>query len=123
MSLDIRLYLEASTGIADETVEVYIDNIEDCYLNVTHNLGKMAKEVGLYTYLWRADELHSHQVEAWEIIYNVEQGLNELKHNPNKYKKFNPSNGWGTYDNLVEFTEKYLLCLKKYPKAKIEISR
>lgn len=30
---------------------------EVCALNITHNLGRMAKEAGIYQHLWRPEEI------------------------------------------------------------------
>jgi hypothetical protein len=101
-------------NLDDETNEVYSANI-------THNLTRMADEVGIYYALWRPEERgwqHAHS-----LIKPLEAGLKELKANPNTYKLLNPENGWGDYDGLVEFVENYLAACKQYPNAKIEVSR
>ncbi len=118
----------------DETHEVY-------HSNITHNLGLMAKEAGLYEALWRPHLLREeynnpnddHNIEmefeescsikALELIEPLRQGLHNLKINPNKFKKFNPENGWGSYDTLVEFAQKYLDACYEYPNSKVEVWR
>ena len=50
-------------------------------------------------------------------------GIAELKSNPEKYKKFNPENGWGSYEGLLSFAEKYLQACEKYPNSIIGVSR
>lgn len=99
---------------ADETNEVYSANI-------THNLGKMADEAGVYYALWRPEE------KGWklakDIIEPLEQGLKNLEDNPDRFKQFNPENGWGSYEGLVEFVKNYLTACKEYPEAEIYASR
>lgn len=97
-----------------ETTEVFDRNI-------THNLGKMANKAGIYYAMWRPDE------KGWktakDVLTTLEIGLVELQANPDKYKKLNPENGWGSYDDLVDFVEVYVDACRKYPEAVIEVSR
>lgn len=89
--------------------------------NVTHNLSKMARMAGIYLHLWRPEELGIDTASF--LIEGLEKGLKKLKSNPDHFKAFNPSNGWGDYDGLVEFVESYLDACKKFPDAKIEVDR
>jgi len=89
--------------------------------NITHNLGTMADEAGLYQYLWRPEEINI--TKAGELIEPLRQGLHELKMNPDKYKQFNPDNGWGSYDGLVRFVENYLNACYEYPEANVYADR
>lgn len=107
MSLDVHLNTV-------EGIEVYSDNI-------THNLNKMAKEAGIYDCLWRP--LENGYTEAGQLIELLEEGLKKLQSNPEYYKRFNPENGWGSYEILVEFVQKYLEACEKYPDAEIYVSR
>lgn len=111
MSLD--LYLKDPTSTYD--VEYLYDS------NITHNLGKMAKEAGIYEALWRPEEINCKF--AGDIIELLEEGLDKLKSKPDYYKQFNASNGWGMYKHFIPFVEKYLEACKTYPDAIIEISR
>lgn len=89
--------------------------------NITHNLNKMAIEAGIYKALWYPEE--SDIVIAGDLIEPLREGLHKLKTNPSKYKKFNPDNGWGSYESLVKFVENYLNACYEYPDATIYISR
>jgi hypothetical protein len=98
--------------------------------NITHNLGKMASQVQiewngisctLYQVLWRPDELGFTQ--ASEISELLDFGWNELLANPEKFKEYNPPNGWGNYDNLCNFVYQYRNACWDNPNAQIEISR
>ena len=80
----------------------------------------MADACGLYTVLWHASNVIDGkpvQPKAEDIIAEIEKGLEELKSDPEKYKKFNPENSWGSYESLVRFTEGVLEACKKHPKA------
>lgn len=89
--------------------------------NITHNLTEMASRADLYTALWRPDE--QGWTKAKDIVGQLERGLKRLKKDPEGFAKFNPANGWGSYDGLVGFVEAYLKACKDYPEAEIGVSR
>jgi len=89
--------------------------------NITHNLGKMASEAGLYAYLWRPDE--NGITEAAQLIGPLKTGLELLRSDPGRFKTFNPENGWGDYDGLVNFVVAYLAACEEFPFASVEVSR
>lgn len=89
--------------------------------NITHNLGKMADEAGIYYALWRPEEIG--KTKAFEIVDLLEKGLNDLKSRPEYFEQFNSPNGWGLYKHFVPFVEKYLEACKEFPDALIEVSR
>lgn len=89
--------------------------------NITHNLGKMAGEAGIYEAMWRPEEIKATQ--AKQIIEPLESGVNLLRSDPERLKQFNPSNGWGDYNGLLRFAEQYLEACKSYPEATIRVSR
>lgn len=115
MSLDVSLMITQPT-------EVYTANI-------THNLGVMAREVKLsdgntlYNILWRPDECIPPYTKADEISELLDEGLNILLSDPEKFKQFNPENGWGDYEGLCNFVYKYRNACWDNPDAKLEISR
>lgn len=74
--------------------------------NITHNLTQMAEAAGLYSCLWRPDEIGI--TKANQLIEPLQAGLSLLKSEPERFKAFNPANGWGSYDYLVRFVEDYL---------------
>ncbi len=89
--------------------------------NITHNLNKMAAKAGLYDALWRPERLAI--TTAGELIPVLEAGLKKLQDEPDYYRTFNPENGWGKYENLLEFTWNYLKACKENPSAEIVVSR
>lgn len=89
--------------------------------NITHNLGRMAKEAGIYQHLWRPEELRISV--AKDLIKPLEEGLFKLKGAPSYYNKFNAENGWGLYEHFVPFVENYLTACKEFPEAIIGVSR
>lgn len=123
MSLDVDL-------MVTQPVSVYSNNI-------THNLGKMANEVKfgldsmhvneageeltLYHVLWRPEEFGFKY--ARDISDLLDIGWNILLSDPDYFKTLNPSNGWGSYDGLVNFVYQYRNACWDNPKAELRISR
>ncbi|WP_315921098.1 hypothetical protein [Mesorhizobium sp. SP-1A] len=89
--------------------------------NITHNLRDMADAAGIYKPLWRPDEVGLRF--ARDLVAPLTKGLEVLRADPEHFKTFNPSNGWGNYEILVQFVEEYLLACKAFPSAEIEVSR
>ena len=120
MSLDVSLYRKYHVSYdGGKTLEEKEQCVYDA--NVTHNLNTMAHKAGIYYALWRPEEIEKYK--AKDIIELLEKGLKDLKSRPEYFEQFNASNGWGMYEHFVPFVEEYLEALKKYPDAKINISR
>ena len=139
MSLDVNLirkrwisYDDGKTNIEEE------ETVYDA--NITHNLGKMAREAGIYEACWRPYRLHpdyketenydeemrfeqEHPMKAKDIILLLDRGIVAMKSRPEYYKGFDSENGWGLYVNFLPWLERYYEACKQYPDAKIEISR
>lgn len=144
MSLDV--YFEKKKWVSyDEGKTLEREDEDIVSFNITHNLGEMASEVkignfSLYEALWRPYHFLPDWVETED--YNeerkfedenevttmflreyLEEGLKELRLHPEKYKKFNPENGWGSYESLVRFTESCLNACIEHPDCIIVCSR
>ena len=116
MSLDVDLMITMPTSVYSG--------------NITHNLGKMAGEVkipymagtvSLYTILWRPEELQF--TRAREIADLLDIGWNILLSDPEKYKRYNPENGWGSYEGLCDFVYRYRNACWDNPDAELSVSR
>jgi hypothetical protein len=106
------------------SLDVYLEKmvLSDVYTdNITHNLGRMAQEAGLYDVLWRPEENDIYC--AAEMIPHLEAGLARLRANPELYEQFNPPNGWGNYVGLVCFVNQLLQACKKDPDARVRACR
>lgn len=106
------------------SLDVWLEDENDCTVfdyNITHNLNRMAEAAGLYFVLWRPEEINATQ--AKHITKALEEGLVELVSSPDKYKEYNPDNGWGTYEGLVNFVMEYLRACTANPEAEIHVSR
>jgi hypothetical protein len=123
MSLDIYLTQKEKTmKTCDHCNSEYEAEGEELYsANITHNLGSMAEEAGIYKHLWRPEELGI--TTAKELIEPLKAGLQLLKDKPEHFEKFNATNGWGLYKHFVPFVEKYLNACEEYPEAQIGVSR
>jgi hypothetical protein len=106
MSLDVTLIAKREVGVYES--------------NITHNLTDMADAARIYMPLWRPDEIGI--THAKQLIKPLTKGLKLLKSDRKKFEKFNPKNGWGSYESLVEFVEKYLESCKENPDAKVSVS-
>lgn len=89
--------------------------------NITHNLGPMAAEAGIYNALWRPEEVGIHKAE--QLISPLTKGLALMKADPEKFKKHNPLNKWGSYDGFVSWIERYLEACKQHPDANVSAAR
>ncbi len=113
MSLDVDLMVIKPTSIFS--------------MNITHNLGKMASAVvlsngkTLYDVLWRPEE-HNY-FTAEDISELLDEGFNILLSAPEEYKQYNPENGWGEYDGLVQFVYQYRNACWENPSAELRVSR
>lgn len=85
--------------------------------NITHNLGKMASECGLYEPLWGPEK----GTRAWALVAPLIAGIERLKSDPARFKQFNPANGWGDYDTLLKFAEETLTACKENPDAEVSV--
>lgn len=146
MSLDVYLDIDApikikGTGIYvrknGQTVELTVEEAEELYPgeiiidqefetttifqnNITHNLVPMATKAGLYKILWHPEQTDINIAE--DLIIPLLKGLVKLLNDPIGYRKLNPENGWGTYEQLVQFVKDYLKACIDYPEAKVTAS-
>lgn len=89
--------------------------------NITHNVGMMADQAGIYDCLWRPEE---HNItRAKQLIEPLEKGICLLATQKARFEKFNATNGWGTWTNLLLFCASYLQACRDYPDAYVEVSR
>lgn len=90
--------------------------------NITHNLGPMANYVGLYDILWRPEE---HKIyAAGQVSTRLMAGISALVlYEDHLRTNYTPSNGWGSYEGLLDFCLEYLEASLRYPDANVEVSR
>jgi len=103
MSLDISLTKMAET-------EVY-------EANITHNLNEMADRLGIYKLLWRPSEINIKK--AHQLITPLIEAIEIMESYPSVYKKYDDTNGWGTYDDFLPWLKNLLNACLKHPQAKV----
>lgn len=117
MSLDI--YLTRKRYISYDEGKTYTEDEEQVHWqNITHNLGKMAREAMIYDILWHPEI----GIKAEVLIHPIEQGIQMMKDRPKHFKKFDAENGWGTYDVFLPWLEQLLEKCKEFPQAVVEVS-
>lgn len=107
MSLDIVFKIDTGAG----------NLIEVLQFNITHNLAKMAKECGLYLSLWGNG--YSEFKYAWQLTDILKAGVDELNGDREYYEQFNPENGWGNYDTLLELATTVLQACVDHPNCRV----
>ncbi len=101
---------------------VTVEHQPDLYMaNITHNLGPMANEAGIYLHLWRPEELGI--AKASELINPLNLALYMMRNEPDRFIFFNPPNGWGSYKDFIPWLDHYLDACKRYPDASVRVSR
>lgn len=113
MSLD--LYLEPNLcphcGRSDEGYST----------NITHNLGNMAEEAGIYGILWHPEDNGIKQ--ASQLIEPITKALVEMRKDPARFKQHDAPNGWGTYRHLIRWLEDLISACRQMPTAAVRASR
>jgi|SRR6185503_20191529 len=102
-------------------VSLVVDGEEVFERNITHNLGKMAKEAGFYFAAWCPEE--AGLSKAKQLSFFLEVGIISMLRNKRSLEKFNAENGWGEYKDLLEFAIAYAIACNQYPDAEVVVSR
>lgn len=89
--------------------------------NITHNLNKMADEAGIYGIVWRPEE--NGITKARQLIEPLRKAIAAMKADPERFKRHDDSNGWGTYDDFLPWLEQYLAACERMPDALVSVSR
>lgn len=89
--------------------------------NITHDLGEMAGDAGIYEALWRPEEINI--TNAVQLIPILEKGIALMESDRERFVAFNPENGWGSYDAFVPWVKRYLDACRKWPDAKVSVCR
>ena len=89
--------------------------------NYTHNCGTMAAAADIYEYIWRPDE--NGITTAAQLIEPLRAGIAAMKADPEKFRTFDPPNGWGSYATFLPWVEAYLAACEDHPDATVSVSR
>ena len=89
--------------------------------NITHNLGKMATELGVYALIWRHEE--SGVESAACLLGPVAAAIDELRTRPEHYDQFDAANGWGTRVHMMKFLQEIQSAAREHPDATVHSRR
>jgi hypothetical protein len=104
MSLDIWLTDTVETTVVDK--------------NITHNLGRMWVEAGIHDVLY-----NSEGKTAQSVLPILHKGLRLMIAEPERFKKFDPPNGWGTYKHALPWLSDLINEFEEYPNGIIGVSK
>lgn len=85
------------------------------WINHTSNTAAMIKEVcGSYPSAWNG-------MRCSELLPVLTAGCKELRAYSQKYRQFEPENGWGTVETTLEFLDAIRKACEEYPTAVLEV--
>lgn len=119
---DYRNYCGCTVMLEDS------NETKDYFINITHNLNIMAEHVpilntNLYEVLWHGDELPNPIVKGKQFDEYLYDGISFLIKKKKYLMQYNPENGWGNYDSLLQFTKDCLALSIQHPNADVRFSR
>ena len=80
--------------------------------NITHNLGRMFDDAGAYQILWHGDGM-----AAKDVIEPLKAAHKLMLADPERFKKFNASNGWGLYEHALDFLTDVIRACEENPEG------
>ena len=101
-------------------------------LGITHNLNKIVDECGklvgkeYYELVWKTDELlgvDNGKVPVSDVLHRLPTLIADLIKHENDLVQYLPSNGWGTFEGLIDFLCRYLSECYKHKDAYIYCCR
>lgn len=116
------------------SLDVYIKNKKkeedrEWVANITHNMNKMAQRIfvsenkeTLYDYVWRPEELYK-EIYTNEMKNVLTKGICIMVSKRKSLLRYEPKNGWGSYDSFLKFLIKYKKACEDHPGYIIEASR
>lgn len=85
-----------------EGIDQYVP-VGDFYANIAWNAREIVElSTGLE---WKNGENNGY---VKDVIVYIENGLNELRNHPEKYKPYEAKNGWGTVERTIDCFERIL---------------
>ena len=115
------------------SLDVYIKNKKkegrEWVANITHNMNKMAQKIfvsenkeTLYDYVWRPEEL-GREIDTKEMVKILTKGIYIMISKRKSLLRYEPENGWGSYDSFLKFLIEYKEACEDNPGCVIEASR
>jgi hypothetical protein len=87
-------------------------------VNITHNLGKMAQELGVYYLLWRGADV----TVASDMLEKLRAAILALETTPEEYHRYDAPNGWGKLEHFLKFLKTLEGMCREHPEAEVIIS-
>lgn len=84
--------------------------------NITSNLMSMANEASVIDITWGACE---NVKTAQDMINPLSKGISIMEQDPDRFKAFDSSNGWGTYNDFLPWLKELLNAAIEYPTATV----
>lgn len=91
------------------------------HCNITHNLGKMAYEAGVYNVIWRPEEVGIET--AGQMVQPLSDAIRLMESEPERFRKLEPPNKWGTYDGFLPWLRRLRDACREYPDSKPRADR
>ena len=109
--------------MVDMSLDIYLEEVRPVAVfdsNYTHNVVPMAKEAGIYQQVWHPESLGITHAE--QLIAPLRTSIVLLKSDPERFKGFDPKNGWGGYETFVPWLERLLEACEAHPGATVRTS-
>ncbi len=106
------------------SLDVYLEVVQPSevfWQNITHNLGGMAREAGIYEHCWCPDEIGI--THAKQLIEPLRTAIAAMEADPPRFERHNASNGWGLYEHFLPWLKKYLAACEEFPESTVRVSR
>lgn len=85
--------------------------------SITWNLNPMWYAAGVHDALRKSDGKKANEIDEALVA-----GLRRMRADPETFRKMNPPNGWGTYEQAMKLLEELIRVVQSYPEATIRIS-
>lgn len=89
MSYSIGLYVKI------EGSDLYVQVATPEYSNLTYNCGEMLRKCMDWDFVINENGKTKYY-NCFDVIHSIKRGIKELTDNKKEYKKYNPSNGYGS---------------------------
>ena len=100
-----RMSYDLAIAVKIDGTELFKDVEYPIYDSPTYNLGTMFRKATGW------DFKQGKYYKCSEVIENIEQGIRELRMYPEKYKKYEAENGWGTIKSAIRDLESLRDCI------------
>lgn len=105
------------------SLDIYLSEVKEVDVfdaNITHNLGRMAEEAGIYRLLWWAEEDGIKQ--AGQLIEPLAKAIADMKADRPRFEALNSPNGWGKYEHFLPWLERLHEACVASPEARVRVS-